>query len=308
MTYVNRLFRFINLPVLLALALILVAVMAKPVQTEQPVYAFQVAFDISQSMGVDDVSHNGVAVSRLSLAKEAAGSLLRSLPCGSKLGWSVFTGRRALTLLAPLDVCEHYAGLLASLDEIDGSMRWSNGSIIGKGLHQLMRSAHNMEDQPNVVLMTDGHEAPPLEQGQRGMPNTSKFDVTGLLVGIGGEAPVAIPKTNPDGSQAGFWQAEEVVQRPGVASGEELTRRHDEHLMMLAGLGDLHYQPLDSIRSLITAVEDEKFSQQQEASYDFRWIPATLALIFLVLRFVPGIRELFGKVKSAAGLSTVKQL
>ena len=40
---------------------------------------------------------------------------LTELPCGSRLGLAAFTGYRSLMLLAPVEVCEYYGDLLATL-------------------------------------------------------------------------------------------------------------------------------------------------------------------------------------------------
>lgn len=286
-SYVNNICNRHNWPVLFALVLLVLAVIVKPVQLNQSIYRYQIAFDISQSMQVKDVSRQGQSYDRLRLAKQAARDLLRNLPCGSYLGWSVFTGRRTLTLLTPLEVCEHYDGLLSSLDEIDGSMRWSNGSIIGKGIYQLIRAVHENEENTNIIFFSDGHEAPPLEQGQRGIQKTDKFKVSGLLIGVGGDTPVPIPKMAADGSIARNWNADEVVQKAGSTSGEELSRRHDDHLLTLSRLSGLVYHPYQSEQAFTRAAMDKRFSQKQQSAYDIRWIPALLTLMLLMWRFSP---------------------
>lgn len=80
-------------------------------------------FDISQSMNVQDYELDGAPISRLSIAHEAVRRTLRDLPCGSRVGWAAFTGYRTILLLAPVEVCDYYNDLLASLDQIDGRMR-----------------------------------------------------------------------------------------------------------------------------------------------------------------------------------------
>lgn len=288
--FLYRLFKPYNLPLLLALLLLFASVLMPPVNLDQALYDIQVTFDISQSMNVEDVENDRFAVSRLSLSKAAAKSLLLSMPCGSRIGWSVFSGRRSITLVTPLDVCLNYAGLLSSLDKIDGRMRWVEASSIGKGLHQSMRAARSIGDNITVVFISDGHEAPPLRQGQRGMPETSKLDVDGLVVGVGGDAPVRIPKTDSEGRIIGFWQTDEVIQQPNPLTGqsrEELSRLHDDHLIRLAQLANLTYVELDSVHAIADAVHDARFSNIKSAPLDLAWIPALLALLALCWRFVP---------------------
>lgn len=288
--YLYRLLRLHNLPLLLAILLLLGSVLMSPFNIDRPGYDVQITFDISQSMNVEDVKIDHIGVSRLGLAKAAARSLLVSLPCGSRIGWSVFTGQRSITLLTPLDVCLHYSGLLSSLDRIDGSMRWVNASSVGKGLHQSMRAVQSIGGNTMVVFISDGHEAPPLRQDQRGMPNTDRLQVAGLVVGVGGDQPAPIPKTDAEGRVIGFWQAQDVVQQSNLStrqSREELSRLHDDHLIRLAQLANLAYVELDSPHALSDAVRDTGFSTVKSVPIDLRWLPASLALLALGWRFLP---------------------
>ncbi len=285
-----RLCKIQNLPLLLALLLLLTCILMPPINVDQPVHDIQVTFDISQSMNVEDVEIGNSVVSRLSLSKAAAQSLLLSLPCGSRVGWGVFSGRRSITLITPLDVCSHYSGLLASLDKIDGRMRWVEASSVGKGLYQSMRAARAIGNNIAIVFVSDGHEAPPLRPGQSGMPKTGELDLDGLVAGVGGDTPTRIPRTDADGKLAGFWQADEVVQMydmPANQSHEELSRLHGDHLLRLSRQADLSYVELDSVNALAEAVRNAGFENRKSTPLDFRWIPALLALLALIWRFSP---------------------
>jgi len=288
--FLQRLLKPHNLPVLCALLLLLASVSMSPLDVAQPVHDVQVTFDISQSMNVEDVVLDQSATSRLTLAKAAARALLLNLPCGSRVGWGVFSGHRVITLITPLEVCSHYAGLLASLEKIDGRMRWVEASNIGKGLHQGMRAAQTLGDGINVVFISDGHEAPPLREGQTGMPATRGFDLGGLIVGVGGATPAPIPKTDAEGRAIGFWQAREVVQRSNLAPGqsrEELSRLHADHLIGLAQLANLTYVELNSVQTIADAVSNAGVSNIKSVPLDLRWLPACLALLALCWRFLP---------------------
>jgi len=283
--YGRRLVAANNLPLLVALFCLFLAVFMPSISVEQPVYRVQVTFDISQSMNVQDVPHESQVLSRLEFAKLAAQQLVNELPCGSYIGWSVFTGRKILTLITPVEVCAHYAGLLSSLTEINGRMRWLNGSAIGKGLHQSIRAADGFTEKTAVVFISDGHEAPPLEPGQRGMPKTDKFSVAGLIAGVGGDIPVPIPKTDNEGNVIGYWKASDVVQLPpgsGGRVGQELSYRDDAQLQGLARLTGFSYWPLTHPTSLSEALGNTSIASLQHSQRDFRWVAATLALLMLV--------------------------
>ena len=92
-----------------------------------------VVLDITQSMDVLDEAIDGRPASRLAYAKHALRRALVRLPCGSKVGWGVFTEYRAFLLLEPVEVCANLSELRATLARIDGRMAWSGNSEIAKG-------------------------------------------------------------------------------------------------------------------------------------------------------------------------------
>lgn len=285
----TRLLRYLPL---LASALALVAILLPPIARPSPVHRYLMIFDISQSMNVRDVQHQGKTISRLAKSKAAATALLQALPCGSKLGLGVFAATRTVTLITPLEVCEHYDGLLGSLNTIDDRMRFKNASSIGKGLHQSLRAANVIGDHTAVLMFSDGHEAPPLADGQTGMPKSEGLDIEGFMIGVGGDIPVSIPKVDNNGRDLGFWLADEVTQIPHHATGaanshEELSSLRETHISQLADLSGLDYLRLDSLDVLTDTLQKAPFAPTQMAPVDLRWIPAGLALLLLSIRFLP---------------------
>ena len=268
-------------------------------------HRYQVTFDISQSMNVADVTHEGRAVTRLELARALWREQLGRLPCGSEIGWSVFAAQRAMALVTPLEVCAHYDGLVAALDRIDGRMRWQNASSVGKGLHQSLRAAREIGDDVRVALVSDGHEAPPLRAGQSGIPKTDGIDVGGVLLGVGGSTPAPIPRTDETGRAFGHWTAEDVAQRPDVPAGtsrEELSSLKAEHLRSLARIAGLSYATLDTSDALDAALGATGLPRRTvPVPVDFAWVPAALALALLALRFLP--RRRTGRVTLARASS-----
>lgn len=278
-----------NLPLLLALPLLGVAILELPLTLPQDVYRIQVSFDITQSMNVEDAGRDGEA-SRLDLAKAAAKTLLLGLPCGSRVGWSVFTGHRVTMLVTPLEICAHHDGLLASLAGIDGRMRWVESSNVGRGLFQSLRTAQQAGDGIAVVFISDGHEAPPLRRGSSGMPTTHSLDARGLVAGVGGDNPAPIPKIDAAGRIIGYWQAAEVIQQaevPTAQGGEHLSHLHEAHLQWLARQAKLSYARLDSTRALVDAVREARLDVSASVGIDLHWVAALLALALLCFRFLP---------------------
>jgi mxaL protein len=280
-----------NWPLMLALLLLALAIWPPRVQLQRPVFNWQVSFDITQSMNVEDVELNHAAVSRLTLARAAMRDVLGALPCGSKVGWSVFADYRSVVILAPVEVCSHYEELLASLERIDGRMRWANASNVSKGVTWAVRGARSLGPDTSFVFISDGQESPPLRINETPpMTDIKAGDVKGWLIGVGGDVPVPIPKTGSSGEPAGYWRADEVVQGSamgGALNHEHLSELRQDHLRSLAELVGVNYRRLNTPDALKTAMLDRRYAQHLPADTDLRWIPALLALLLLAWRFAP---------------------
>jgi mxaL protein len=281
-----------DLPIVAALLLFVAAVWMPPLTLQRPTFSYLVTFDVTQSMEVEDADGAGLPVSRLAAARTAMSEVLGQLPCGSRVGWAVFADYRTLPLMLPVEVCAHYDDLMASLARIDSRMRWANASNIGKGATWALRSARSIDDSTRVLFFTDGHESPPLRPGESPpMGDITPGEVGGWLIGVGGPLAQRIPRTDREGRSAGFWAAEDVVQRPDLAAGqsrEHLSELREEHLGALAKLLGLGYRRLTDTPALLKALRDPAMAQAQPVETDLRALPALLALALLAWRFLPG--------------------
>lgn len=279
---------------LAALALLIVALVMPRWKVEREIYDYIVIFDVTQSMDVEDYEVGGTPVSRLNYARDAVRRTLRSLPCGTRIGWGAFTEYRSLLLLSPVEVCENYNDLIASLDNIDGRMRWANASEVGKGVYWSVRTALNTESKPGVIFISDGQEAPPLEPGAPIiMPDdVQPGQVHGLIIGAGSDVPLPIPKTDEDDRRIGYWGAHDVVQLVSpdgtrVVSTEQLSSLREGHLRAIAERVGFGYTRLTTADSLANAMRDARFARRAPAPTDLYWIPLAIALLVLVAHFRP---------------------
>ncbi len=196
---------------------------------QRSVFEQVVVLDITQSMNVTDVQIDGQPVSRLAFAKHALRESLLRLPCGSKLGWAIFTEYRSFLLIAPVEVCANLSELRSTLAQIDTRMAWSGNSEVAKGVHSGIGIVKLLPGRPALIFVTDGHESPPLSPRYRPAFDDKPGEVQGLIVGVGDLLPSAIPKSDPQGQPLGFWRADEVLQtdprslgRSGSVAGELL--------------------------------------------------------------------------------------
>ncbi|MBV8852909.1 MAG: hypothetical protein JOZ93_15135 [Sinobacteraceae bacterium] len=294
---------------LLALLLLLIAIVLPPVPVRHSAFDDIVVFDITQSMDVEDYELGRHPVSRLQYARAAARDALRQLPCGSRIGWAAFTGYRTLLLLAPVEVCANYADLLRSLGNVNGEMRWENASEITKGVYWAMRGAKQLASRPNVVFISDGQEAPPLDP-RYPLPMFEDLrpgQVHGWLLGAGGATPQRIPKSDDDGNRVGYWQPDEVIQRPETTAGsarppeEHLSALDATHLQELAHQVGFDFARLDQPSALLRAVRDPRFARRELVRMDLSWIPASMALLLLAWQFRAGAVRSDGSAATARG-------
>ncbi|HNB79001.1 MAG TPA: VWA domain-containing protein [Rhodocyclaceae bacterium] len=283
-----------------AMLLLLIALFEPHWKTTRDAFDFVVTLDVTQSMNVMDYEIDGKETSRLNYAKHTLRQVLPALPCGSRIGWSIFTEYRVLLLVAPIEVCDNYHELLDTLDRIDGRMAWANASEVAKGVFWSMRSVKELGGSHGVLFITDGHESPPLNpvlrpvldaksekgQGYTYMDQTTwqnkpvydgkPGDVRGLIVGVGGETLKPIPKLDPEGHPMGYWGADEVMQidvitagRTGSAAGEKMV---DEGGKAVATMKPTMTEHLSSLKDAYLA----GFAREVELGYHRLSDPAGL--------------------------------
>lgn len=283
-----------SIGIVLVLGLLMLALWMPRIELPRDSYSYIVVFDISQSMNVEDYEVDGVPISRLEYARDAVRRVLPRLPCGSRIGWGAFTGYQTLLLMTPVEVCENYNDLLASVARIDQRMRWSNASEITKGVYWSVKAAQATQNRPDIVFMTDGHEAPPLDPvyAPRMFDDLEGPAIRGWLIGVGNSLPSPIPKIDEEGRRQGFWRAHEVMQRPSTgedpgSGGEHLSAMRAAHLSALAEQIGFQFAPLVDADSLYTALTDGRLVRRRSTPTDVSWAPVALALGMLAFRFRP---------------------
>ena len=306
---------------LLALAaLLLAAALLDPgVTMERARFDHVVVLDVTQSMNVSDEQIAGRPVSRLHFAKQALREALLRLPCGSKVGWAIFTEYRALLLFAPIEVCANLDELRSTLAQIDSRMAWSGNSEIAKGLHSAIGIARELPEKPSLVFVTDGQEAPPLNPRYRPAFDDKPGEVPGLIVGVGDLLASPIPKSDPQGRPLGFWRADEVMQTdphsqgrgasvrgekmvdgPGDAAApmlgatpgsEHLSALREGYLRLLAGEQGMAFHRMQTQERLVAALTSPALAKPVPVRTSGRVALAGLALCLLLARYaLPWLR------------------
>lgn len=296
----------------LALAALLLAIgfFQPTLPWKRALFEHVVVIDVTQSMNVTDQQLDGKPAARLAFARRALHEALSELPCGSRLGWAIFTEYRSYLLFTPVEVCANRAELRASLAGIDGRMAWSGNSEVAKGLHSGIVVAKALPNVPSLVFVTDGHESPPLNARHRPRFDDKPGEVAGVIVGVGEGKPSPIPKLDPIGRPLGFWAADEVAQVDprslgrGASVGQEtmaeegseaptaglgatpgsehLSGLREPYLRLLAAENGLAYHRLRDAQGLSRALRDPALARPVPVRGDLRLPLAAIAVVLLL--------------------------
>ncbi len=270
---------------------------ARPtMQLERQTYRYVFVFDISQSMNVMDVGEVETPITRLNYAKQSAIESLSMLPCGTEVGLALFTGHRAFLLTTPIETCDNYRELSIMLNNIDWRMTWEARSEIAKGLYKSIALLKQLEGQTRLVFFTDGHEAPPINPDLPPRYPGTKGEISGLVIGVGGETLVPIPKFDAMGEQQGYWKVDEVSHVDAytqarsarestistVSGMEHLSSLRETYLESLARKTGLTYYRLSGAKDLSQQMRGDTLGIPNVRTTDMRWLIALGALCAFV--------------------------
>jgi len=280
---------------LAAIALLALTLFNPKLTLELDSYRYVYVIDISQSMNVKDMKNDRGPLSRLNFVKKTAIDSLSKLPCRTEVGFALFSGHRPFMLTEPVEVCKNLYDLINTVELIDWTNTWKSRSEIAKGLYKSIKLMKVVEKETRVVFFTDGHEAPPINPDQLPRFPGKAGEIKGLIVGVGGDKPVRIPKLKRDGGQEGFWQADEVVhvdiytqeknKREGIklpSGTEHLSFLRESYLKGLAEKTGLKYLRLEDTNSLLNQLDNKAFGHPKTVQADIRWVLALLSLLLLI--------------------------
>lgn len=297
----------------LAAACLLAACLEPEITLPRRTFDYIITLDVTQSMNTADTVLDGVRMSRIAYAKRLLEGLLPRLPCGSRIGWAIFTEYRVFLLFTPVEVCANYDALAETLRRIGNDMAWAGGSQIARGLYSGIKVASQVAGKPGFVLITDGQEAPPVNPEFRPAFDGTPGAVAGVILGVGGEKLSPIPKIGRDGRFLGYWAAQEVPQTDAYSAGrgtstpqdllydragqpirpippsgtEQLSSLKAGYLRSLAQDTGLQYRHLEGASSLYSALTQRPFARASRVRTPVGFVPAAVALVLLVGLYWP---------------------
>jgi len=280
---------------------------------QRPTYDYIIALDITQSMNTRDMALAGVRMSRILYAKRLLKGLLPRLPCGSRVGWAIFTEYRVFLFFTPVEVCANYDALEETLGRIGNNMAWAGGSQIARGLFAGLKVASEVPGRPDFILITDGQEAPPINPAFRPDFDGTPGAVPGVILGVGSDSLSRIPMIGRDGRFLGYWAANQVPQTDAYSAGRATSEAHDllynkagepirpispsgteqlsslktAYLGSLAQETGLRYRRLDSADSLYATLTQRAFARPEPVRTAVGFAPAAVALVLLIWLYWP---------------------
>lgn len=300
-SYPQRIF-LTALAMLLALIFVLGALFLPHVPRNVQIMDVLFVLDITDSMNVEDAELDGKKINRLEWAKEMTRRSMLEMPCGSHAGLAIFSEARSLILINPVEVCSNYHDLTQMLQQMHPTMAWARSSEVSKAVYTAIRQSLDISPMPTVVFMTDGHESPPVHESLFPRFAGTPGDVPGVIVGMGGDDLLPIPKTNEEGEIDGFWDVNDVMHVDVYASSrgdrqdavlqgprtEHLSSQKKAHIETLSKrVGFNFVTSPESPRQLVGLIRDESITRELTVDYDlYAWFSG-IALALLLLVFLP---------------------
>jgi mxaL protein len=280
-----------GLMLFLALAAVLVASASPKIQLARDIRNYLFVVDITQSMNVPDMSLNGSKVSRLDYARHLLSETVKGLPCGTKVSVGIFADSSVVALYNPIEVCGNFDIIQNTLAHMEWRMAWHGGSRLRLGLESVSSLLLTLKDPAQVVFLTDGDEAPPMNAIRKTDLTTLQNSSGWLLVGLGANKPSPIPKLDANNQVIGYWS--QYATKMDAVSAESRGSRDDSiadspseyylsaldqtYLMEMAKDLGARYVRADDAEHLLTALDTLPPAGHDKTKVNIAWLFALLA-------------------------------
>lgn len=212
----------------IAALLVMAALLHPAIPLKRDLHNYLLVADVTQSMNVKDMPLDNGKVSRLAHTRHLMQAAVASLSCGSHVSLGVFTAESIALLFTPIEVCANFDVLQDSIAHLEWRMAWRGNSRLRFGLKAASATLDALPMPARMVFFTDGDEAPRLNavntldlshwQGGHGW----------LLVGVGGDAPMPIPKFDSENRILGYWATANMILAPSQVQSEESLGTRDD--------------------------------------------------------------------------------
>ncbi len=288
----------------LALVSLMLAVYNPEVSIPRDFRHYVFVVDITQSMNVEDMRVNGRPISRLNHTLRLLDATIKQTSCGTKVSIALFANAEIVPLYVPMEVCANYGVIEASLSHIEWRMAWRGSSHVRLGLLDASRMLLLLPEQAQIILLTDGDEAAPINAITKvelaPMPGSSGW----LLAGVGSPNQSPVPKFNSKNQVIGYWsqyatkfEPSQIVNEDSVGKRDDsiatdpgeyyLSALREDYLKEVANDIGAGYVRADTPDHLLTAIN--KLPPTGHGNYPVRvgWLGAILAMLFVLTEYLP---------------------
>lgn len=296
----------------IAILLLLIAGAKPSIEVKRNIRSYMVLIDVTQSMNVKDMPLNGHAISRLDYTKHILKKALKDLPCDSRVGLGVFFKANVAFLYTPVETCSNQTLLSDTIDHLEWRMASRGNSNIRLGLQSIATRLLSMEAPSNIVFITDGQEAAPLNAINKTSLSGWHGGADWLLVGVGNTKPSPIPKLDQHNKTVGYWSVYSIKIAPGIAVNDGTNSKRDEsyasapyeyylshldeaYMKELATDIQGHYLKAESAHTLSQAMLNQKQHYRDKTHYDLSWILALGALFSILSIYFSDIPHWYQK-------------
>lgn len=297
----------------IALILLISASIKPTIEMKRNISNYMILIDVTQSMNVSDMSINQQPVSRLEYTKQLLKNTIKNLPCNTRVGLGVFFKADVAFLYLPIETCSNLGLLWDTIDHLEWRMASRGNSNIRLGLQSIATTLLTVDEPTNVVFITDGEEAPPLNAINKTSLSGWHGGADWLLVGVGDTEPSPIPKLDSNNKTVGYWSIYSIKIAPGIAVNDGPNNKRDEsyasapyeyylskldeaYMNELASDIQGRYVKAGSFNELTQAMLNQKASYRDNTNYDLSWLLALGALMSILSLYHSDILSLYQKV------------
>ena len=287
--------------------LLLLALVKPQVQLRQEVHNYLLLADVSQSMNAEDVKLNNKNVSRMAYTRQLMTRVVETSPCGTYISIGVFAAENVALLFMPLEVCANYDIITDSIAHLEWRMAWRGNSRLSFGVKAAASVFDSLNAPAQMLFFTDGDEAPKVNAINKLELGGVQIGQNVIFVGVGGHAPVPIPRYNSNDKWVGFWPSDAKEFSAGavgvtyndtskdepdpiVAYAEYdryLSQLDDEYLKSLAEEIKGRYIEGADTAAFYDFVQKQKPAASFVTAYSVRWIYLVLATAAMLAVYLP---------------------
>lgn len=288
----------------LALIGLIIAIFNPKITLSRDFHHYMFVIDITQSMNVEDMQINGRPISRLNYSLQMISSNLKELPCGNKVSVALFGNAEVVPLFNPIEVCANFGDIQDTLSHIEWRMAWRGSSHLRLGLVDAGRALLALPEPAQIVFLTDGDEAAPINA-------ITKIDLIPmqgsdgwLLIGVGSDKPSPVPKFNSKNNIIGYWsQYATKIEPSQIVSEDSVGKRDDsialdpheyylsalrqDYLKEMAKDIGASYIRADTQQNLIDTIKQLPPAGYGDTPINLGWIFAVLSGLFIMAEHRP---------------------